>query len=106
MKAGQHQLMRQVEDEHWWYRVLRGQVVRALSRMVPEGWSLLDAGCGTGGMLSWLRGWEAHGCEIAAEAVEHCRARGLQPTLTWLPDGADGDQGPQGDPGATGAPGT
>ena len=81
MKTGQHQLMRQVEDEHWWYRVLRGQVVRALSRMVPKGRSLLDAGCGTGGMLSRLNAWQTHGCDIAAEAVEHCRARGLERVL-------------------------
>jgi SAM-dependent methyltransferase len=32
-------------------------------------------------MLSWLRGWEAHGCDIAAEAVEHCRVRGLERVL-------------------------
>lgn len=78
MKAGQYDLMRQVEDEHWWYQVLRGQVVHALGRMVPQGKSLLDAGCGTGGMLAKLSAWEAQGCDLAAEAVEHCRARGLE----------------------------
>ena len=81
MKAGQHQLMRQVEDEHWWYRVLRGRVVHALERQVRVGRSLLDAGCGTGGMLSLLNEWQTDGCDIEEEAVEHCRARGLERVL-------------------------
>lgn len=81
MKAGQHDLMRKVEDEHWWYRVLRGQVLHALERSVKAGGHVLDAGCGTGGMLSLLRGWESHGCDLSAEAVEHCRARGLERVL-------------------------
>ncbi|MBK8038824.1 MAG: class I SAM-dependent methyltransferase [Verrucomicrobiaceae bacterium] len=77
MKAGQHELMRQVEDDHWWYRVLHEQVLRVLRSAVPPGQSLLDAGCGTGGMLCLLNEWQTHGCDIAAEAVEQCRARGL-----------------------------
>ncbi len=78
MKAGQYDLMRQVEDEHWWYRVLHGQVLRVLKSLVPQGQSLLDAGCGTGGMLAKLTHHAAYGCDIAAEAVEQCRARGLE----------------------------
>lgn len=77
MKAGQYDLMRQVEDEHWWYRVLRGQVLQALQDL-PAGAALLDAGCGTGGMLAKLTHHAAHGCDLAAEAVEQCRARGLE----------------------------
>ena len=78
MKPGQHALMREVEDEHWWYRVLRGLVMRAVRQKLPNGGRLLDAGCGTGGMLSLLAEWETHGCDISAEAVEFCRARGLE----------------------------
>ena len=81
MKAGQYDLMRQVEDKHWWYRVLRGQVLRVLRSALPQGQSLLDAGCGTGGMLSLLNEWQTHGCDMAAEAVEQCRARGLERVL-------------------------
>jgi SAM-dependent methyltransferase len=81
MKPGQHQLMREVEDAHWWYRVLRGQVMHALGKRVKAGGRVLDAGCGTGGMLSLLRGWESHGCDLSAEAVEHCRARGQERVL-------------------------
>ena len=78
MKAVQYDLMRQVEDEHWWYRVLRGQVLRVLRSVLPPGHRLLDVGCGTGGMLSLLNEWQTNGCDIAAEAVEQCRARGLE----------------------------
>lgn len=78
MRPGQHALMREVEDAHWWYRVLRGQVMQVLEERVEAGGRVLDAGCGTGGMLSLLRGREWHGCDASAEAVEHCRARGLE----------------------------
>lgn len=78
MKPGQHQIMRGVEDEHWWYRVLHQQVLGSLRRWLPSRGRVLDAGCGTGGMLSLLGEWETHGCDIAAEAVELCRARGLE----------------------------
>lgn len=81
MKPGQHQLMREVEDAHWWYQVLRGLVVAALQRHAQSGRRLLDAGCGTGGMLAMLHAWETHGCDLAAEAVELCRERGLHQVL-------------------------
>ena len=81
MKPGQHQLMREVEDAHWWYQVLRGLVVAALQRHVQSDRRLLDAGCGTGGMLARLHAWETHGCDLAAEAVELCRERGLHQVL-------------------------
>lgn len=81
MKPGQHQLMREVEDAHWWYQVLRGLVKDALQRHAQGGRCLLDAGCGTGGMLARLPSWEAHGCDLAAEGVELCRERGLRQVI-------------------------
>lgn len=43
--------MRAVEDDLWWYRALRAHVVHSI---LPSGaeFDLLDAGCGTGGMLA------------------------------------------------------
>lgn len=81
MKPGQHQIMRRVEDEHWWYQVLRGLVVDALQRHAQGGRRLLDAGCGTGGMLARLGDWETRGCDLSAEAVELCRERGLRQVI-------------------------
>jgi SAM-dependent methyltransferase len=53
--------MHAVEDRMWWYRGLRtlvaGQLVRSLARPQASGFvpgPVLDAGCGTGGMLARL----------------------------------------------------
>jgi SAM-dependent methyltransferase len=73
--------MRGVEDAHWWYQVLHGLVADALRRHAQGGRHLLDAGCGTGGMLARLDAWETHGCDLSAEAVEFCRERGLRQVL-------------------------
>ena len=56
--------MRSVEDDFWWYRGLRGlacrQVVRAVRGLAAP--RVLDAGCGTGGMMRAL-------CSALPEAV-------------------------------------
>jgi ubiquinone/menaquinone biosynthesis C-methylase UbiE len=49
-----HDMMRSVEDDYWWYRALRSHVVRSVQPPCPT-FDLLDAGCGTGGMLARLR---------------------------------------------------
>lgn len=46
--------MRAVEDHYWWYQALRQHVADSVQPVSPD-FSLLDAGCGTGGMLSVLR---------------------------------------------------
>lgn len=82
MRAAEYDLMRAVEDRHWWHAVLRSLVEQALAgRLTPRG-RLLDAGCGTGGMLEFLRGCmrdlDVTGIDAAEEAVRHCHRRGLQ----------------------------
>jgi SAM-dependent methyltransferase len=57
MEPAEYELMHAVEDRMWWYRGLRrlvaDQLARALSRS-PAAGPVLDAGCGTGGMLRVL----------------------------------------------------
>lgn len=81
MRASEYDLMRAVEDRHWWYAVLRGQVQHALAGRLPPSGRLLDAGCGTGGMLEFLQGKNCDlnvaGVDAAEEAVKHCHQRGL-----------------------------
>ena len=70
-----------VEDRHWWYVGVRREVERSLEA-VPAGRSdrvkILDAGCGTGGLLANLRtpAWKV-GLEISFEGVRLARSRGL-----------------------------
>src|SRR3954467_3745420 len=59
----EYERMHAVEDRMWWYRGLRALVVqeiaRALARRSLSG-PLLDAGCGTGGMLAKLASVAGH----------------------------------------------
>jgi ubiquinone/menaquinone biosynthesis C-methylase UbiE len=54
MAARQVDIMRSVEDDHWWYRALRSQVLASIHSSSPH-FALLDAGCGSGGMLVRVR---------------------------------------------------
>lgn len=54
MSPEENDIMRAVEDHYWWYQALRPHVVAAIEPASPN-FSLLDAGCGTGGMLKVVR---------------------------------------------------
>jgi ubiquinone/menaquinone biosynthesis C-methylase UbiE len=54
MSPEENDIMRAVEDHYWWYQALRPHVAAALEPAAPD-FSLLDAGCGTGGMLKAVR---------------------------------------------------
>jgi SAM-dependent methyltransferase len=51
MEPGEYALMDAVEDHMWWYRALRRRLLDAL---VGVHGTVLDAGCGTGGLLARL----------------------------------------------------
>jgi SAM-dependent methyltransferase len=75
--------LRHVEDRHWWHTVLRRQVLLALAgASLPPRAQLLDAGCGTGGMLAFLRetcpSLDLDGIDASELAVRHCQKRGLK----------------------------
>ena len=76
-------VMRTVEDVHWWYATLRAAVRREVRAFAPAGTPLhlLDAGCGTGGMLEVLRAedaaWRLAGLDFSAEALRHAGGRGF-----------------------------
>jgi ubiquinone/menaquinone biosynthesis C-methylase UbiE len=78
MKAQEHDIMRSVEDSYWWYRALRQHVVASIAPQ-PAKFSLLDAGCGSGGMLAKLRQEfpeaDLTGIDASAHAIEICRER-------------------------------
>ncbi|MDB6116817.1 MAG: Methyltransferase type 11 [Verrucomicrobiaceae bacterium] len=93
MHLAEYDTMRQVEDRHWWYGIVRGLALKALTKRCGPKAAVLDAGCGTGGMLEVVRqarpGWALHGVDLEPEAVAHCRARGLinvsRETVSRLP---------------------
>ncbi len=57
MRDEEYQRLDQVEESLWWFAGLRGMVLTLLDRHDPgPNCRLLDAGCGTGGMLKALAG--------------------------------------------------
>ncbi len=52
MEPAEYALMDAAENAMWWYRALHARLLAAL---VDVHGDVLDAGCGTGGMLAWLR---------------------------------------------------
>ena len=93
MLQHEYHTMRELEDTYWWYRVLRAEAVTDVAFRYPTGMrcELLDAGCGTGGMLDALR--EAHpecemtGLDVSGVAVEYCRERGFGHVINGSVDG-------------------
>jgi SAM-dependent methyltransferase len=81
MNAEEYALMRQQEDSHWWYRALRAAVLRHLAPGLGPAARILDAGCGTGGMLAEVRGRFARaelvGVDFDEQAVHITAERGV-----------------------------
>jgi SAM-dependent methyltransferase len=73
MESREYDVMRALEDSHWWYRSLRSLVLGRIG----EAGRILDAGCGTGGMMDALRGRDAVGIDFSESALSHARGRGL-----------------------------
>ena len=80
-RSHEYEKMFSVERDLWWYRVLHGRVLRTLEQQ-GRGTDLriLDAGCGTGGLLFRLReaGYaQASGFDASPDAVAFARQRNL-----------------------------
>jgi ubiquinone/menaquinone biosynthesis C-methylase UbiE len=56
VEAAEYDLMDAVEQRMWWYRALHLRALQALQRRPGAPGPLLDAGCGTGGLLRRLAG--------------------------------------------------
>jgi SAM-dependent methyltransferase len=79
-----------LEDNYWWFEGSMRFILCALSDIqVKETSRILDAGCGTGGLLRRLAHRNAWGVEVAREGIRFCRLRGLdnvlQASITELP---------------------
>lgn len=73
METEEYHSMRLFEDDYWWYRSLRSVVAENL----PDAKSVLDAGCGTGGMLKEIASKKVVGIDSSPYALTHTRERGF-----------------------------
>ncbi len=84
LSVAELEIMRSVEDDHWWYRALRGHVIASL-RLPNRNFALLDAGCGSGGMLARLHAEfpaaDLTGLDISEHALQLTKDRGSNAQL-------------------------
>lgn len=89
MESDTYQLMRQIEDEHWWFVARRNIIGALLDRLnLPAQAEILEVGCGTGGNIALLKRFGAVTCvELDKTAAGMARDRNLAPVLYGkLPD--------------------
>jgi SAM-dependent methyltransferase len=81
MEPAEYSLMDAAEERMWWYRALHIRLLDMLAD-IPAG-PVLDAGCGTGGLLAQLREWRpelaAVGLEWSAAAAARAAAKSGAP---------------------------
>jgi SAM-dependent methyltransferase len=93
MQPDEYRKMAEVEDAMWYYRALHRHVGRSLAAHLPAAARVLDAGCGTGGLLRRLHAaqpaWRLTGLDFSPVACELARTRTggevVQGSVTGLP---------------------
>ena len=97
MDEAEYHKLAAVEDRMWYFRSLHGHFHRLLRRRLGGGpCDLLDAGCGTGGMIRRLESrepaWRITGIDRSPLACQlargRCRAPIVEGSVTALPMGA------------------
>ncbi len=95
VEVDEYRKLAEAEDVMWYFHAVHGHVRRALQRTLPSPGAaeLLDAGCGTGGLITRLSAlrpeWHWTGVDISPLACSWTRTRGdfkvVEASLTGLP---------------------
>ena len=92
MEKEEYDIMFRLEESHWWYIGMRRIVNEVLNEFLPQrsGLRILDAGCGTGGMINFLtRYGNVVGIDTSSDAISLCCKRDVrhlaQASVTNLP---------------------
>jgi SAM-dependent methyltransferase len=81
MEAEDYSYLYELEEDFWWFVGMREITAALLDPVCPPTRDrlILDAGCGTGGMLSWLTRYAGNGrvmgVDLVRTALEFCRER-------------------------------
>jgi ubiquinone/menaquinone biosynthesis C-methylase UbiE len=82
MQTEDYQYLYELEDNFWWFvgmRKIAGALLDQYCETKRER-TILDAGCGTGGNLRWLRRYasdrQIFGIDVSAEALQFCHQNG------------------------------
>jgi ubiquinone/menaquinone biosynthesis C-methylase UbiE len=95
MQTEDYQYLYDLEARFWWFTGMRAISAALLAPYLPQTSArmILDAGCGTGGNLEWLRRYAGNGTIIGLDyvgtALQFCRQAGhenlVQASATHLP---------------------
>lgn len=96
MQHDEYRKLAETEDQMWYFRALHRRIRHFLARRLPAGPArILDAGCGTGGLMKTLaasdREWLLNGIDFMPQACALARSRTalevLEGSITALPYG-------------------
>ncbi len=81
INSSEYQAMFDAEEKLWWYKILHEKVLAFIqARQLSKDIKILDAGCGTGGLIAFLRnnGYDhCKGFDFSEDAVSLSRSRGF-----------------------------
>jgi SAM-dependent methyltransferase len=78
MRIDEYVNMFVLEDRFWWYRGIHDLILDYLRKRRPGLLHILDAGCGTGRLMTLLAPLgEVTGIDASEQALQYCRDRGL-----------------------------
>ncbi len=82
MYVDEYKIMFEYEDHYWWYKALHELIECFVQKEQKEKrrfLNILDAGCGTGKLLTILQKYgNAHGIDYSEDAIMYCKRRGLK----------------------------
>jgi SAM-dependent methyltransferase len=82
MEAIEYDRMYAQEQRHFWFRAVRAIVLDQVRDLLAEPVRVLDAGCGTGGLLSLMPDrWSRVGVDFSQRALDYTRTRAGVPTV-------------------------
>ncbi len=79
MEAAEYRIMFDLETTYWWFRNIHDMLTDMLRPHLSAESTLLDAGCGTGGLMLRLRDLSRHtfGLDLSSEGAKFWRERGV-----------------------------
>ena len=79
MGPDEYAYMYEFEDYHWWFVARRNLATHLIKSLKISSPIILDVGTGTGSnLLSFSKLGESHGVDIASQAIEFCKKRGIK----------------------------
>jgi len=83
MKTDDFKELAEVEDSMWYFHALNRRMLLPLAELTKQNASILDAGCGTGGLIKALQrvdaNWSIRGLDYSPVACSYARERTLVP---------------------------